>query len=479
MKKETTFIHAFLPILFLLSLIIYGLIIRPQILDQPAFPLEVLFIFAGTFAISMLLWLGFSWEEIVTSISHKLAKAMPAFLILFSIGLIIGSWMVCGTIPMMVYYGLKIINPTYLYLLAFLVPVVFSMMTGTSWGSAGAVGIVIIGISSAMGGNLGLTAGAVIGGAYFGDKMSPLSDTTNLAAIATDVNLYDHIRSMVNTTMPSALIAAAAYLALGFIYTPEMNSANLDSVSEFLDTLDKMFSFNPLLLIPPVIVLYGSLKRKPTLPVIVVSMLSASILALVFQQFTLADVMQSLYKGFQTGMALWVTDIPDRVDLLLNRGGLYALSEAVIVAFMVFVFIGAIDLINAMPVVVNKIFKFTRRKSSTILASLAASAVTNSLTSNQYATSFIIGDAFKRKYDTLKIPRKILSRSIEDYGTMIESIVPWHPTAVFMVATLGIPVAEYWYWQLLTLINVIIAPLLAITGIGCFYHEIKKSNKEG
>lgn len=478
MKKEVKFKHALLPILFLLLLILYGLIIRPLFLDQAAFPLEILFITAASFAIGMLFYLGFTWDEIIDSITQKLAKAMPAFLILFSIGLIIGSWIVCGTVPMMVYYGLKIINPTYLYLLAFLVPVVFSTMTGTSWGSAGAVGIVIMGISGAMGGNPGITAGAIIGGAYFGDKMSPLSDTTNLAAIATDVNLFDHIRSMMNTTIPSAVITAILYFILGFIYPPSMTSSNLESVAPFLDTLEAMFRFNILLLLPPVIVLYGSLTRKPTIPTIIISAMSAALLALLFQPYNLTNVLQSLYKGFHTDMAAWMGDISERVQILLNRGGLYALSEAVIIAFTVFVFIGAIDKINAMPVVVNRIFKSTRRRASTILASLAAAAVTNSLTSNQYATSFIVGDAFKRKYDSLKIPRKVLSRSIEDTGTMIESLVPWHPTAVFMVATLGIPVSQYWNWQFLTLINLIVAPVLALLGIGCFYHEYNEGKKD-
>ncbi|MFC1564691.1 Na+/H+ antiporter NhaC [candidate division KSB1 bacterium] len=476
--KKIEFKHALLPIIFLLILIVYGLIIRPQLQGEPAFPLEVLFIFAGAFAVSELLWLGFTWDEILKSIIKKISSGMPAFLILLSIGLIIGSWIVCGTIPMMVYYGLKIINPNYLYLLAFCVPAVFSLMTGTSWGSAGAVGIVIMGISGAMNGHLGITAGAVIAGAYFGDKMSPLSDTTNMAAIATDVNLFDHIRSMMNTTIPSTIITLGLYLALGFIYPPGFNSADLSSVMPFLNSLDSMFSFNPLLLIPPVLVLYGSFKRKPVIPVIFVSMLSASILAMIFQNYTLSDILQSLYRGFTTDMAHWVSEVPERVDLLLNRGGLYALNDAVIIAFMVFVFIGTIDVIDAMPTVVNRVFRYAKRRASTILASLAAAAVTNSLTSNQYATSFIVGDAFKSKYDALKIPRKVLSRSIEDTGTMIESLVPWHPTAVFMVSTLGISVGDYWHWQFLTIINFVVAPLLAVTGIGCFYNEVDKRKNE-
>ncbi|MEL6821389.1 MAG: Na+/H+ antiporter NhaC [Calditrichota bacterium] len=460
--KKPTFLHALLPILVLLLTIAYGLIIRPQLQNLPAFPLEIVFIIAAAFAVAELSWLGFEWHEIQKSIVAKLSSAMPAFFILLTIGIIIGSWMVCGTIPMLVYYGLKTIHPNVFYLLAFLIPIIFSILTGTSWGSVGSIGIVMIGIAGAMGANLAITAGAIIGGAFFGDKMSPLSDTTNMAAIATDVDLYDHIRSMMVTTFPSAIIAAIAYTVLGFVYPPEILSGNSDSLVPFLNSLESIFQFNILLIAPPLIILYGSITGKPILPTMIVSALVAVLLSLVFQPFGLSDIFQSMYKGFHTSMATWVDSPAENVQTLLNRGGLYALIDAVIIAFTVFFFIGAIDLIDAMPKVVNRIFRSAKSRVSTILSSLAATAVTNALTCNQYATSFIVGDAFKKKYDDLAIPRPVLSRSLEDAGTMLESLVPWTPTAVFMVATLGVPYSEYWQWQLLSLVNLIIAPLIAV-----------------
>lgn len=465
------FRHAVLPILVLLGLVGYGLIWRPQRLELAAFPLEVVFILAAVYTIGQLVYLGFSWKEIEAVVVAKIGRGMPAFLILLTIGLIIGSWMICGTIPMLVYYGLQFLHPALLYLFAFLVPVLFSLMTGTSWGSAGAVGIVLMGIAGALGGHLGITAGAVIGGAYFGDKMSPLSDSTNMAAIATEVDLFDHIQSMTYTTVPSALGASALYLALGFVYPPTISATDFGAVEAFLAALEALFTFNVLLLLPPLIVLAGSFRRMPTVPVLVVSALVASLLALAFQPYPLADVLTALRDGYHTDMAPWLAAPPEQVQVLLNRGGLYALVPAVIVAFAVFVFIGALDVIDAMPRVVNRVFRFARTRAATILSSLAATAVTNALTSNQYATSFIVGDAFKPKYDAQGIPRKVLSRSLEDTGTMLESLVPWTPTAVFMVATLGVPVAEYWHWQFLSLINFVVAPTLAILGIGCFYRE--------
>jgi NhaC family Na+:H+ antiporter len=483
--NSVPFRYALFPILALIALVVYGLILRPHVFGEPAFPLEVVFLLAATFAITQLVLLGFSWKEIERSILHKLQAALPAFFILLTIGLVIGSWMVCGTIPMLVYFGLQWIDPHFLYLMAFVVPVVFSILTGTSWGSAGAVGIVLMGIAQAMGGDLGIAAGAVVGGAYFGDKMSPLSDSTNIAAIATEVDLFDHIQSMMYTTVPSAVLAAAAYLGLGFLYPPTLDTSDLTSLRPFLESLEVMFTFHPLLLLPPLMVLVASLRRKPTVPTLVVSTLTACALALLFQRFTLGDVFQSLKSGFAVSMAPWAAEsgeggaIPAEVLTLVERGGLYALVEAVIIAFTVFFFIGALETIDAMPRVIGRLFRFARTRTATILSTLAATALTNSLTANQYATSFIVGDAFKSRYDRLGISRKVLSRSLEDTGTMLESVVPWTPTAVFMVATLGVPFAEYWHWQLLSLINFVVAPTLALLGIGCFYGETWEENAHG
>jgi NhaC family Na+:H+ antiporter len=227
-----------------------------------------------------------------------------------------------------------------------------------------------------------------------------------------------------------------------------------------------MFNFTPLLLVPPAAVLYGSLRRMPTIPVLGTGTLLAAVLALVTQPFTLADVGASITTGFTAAMAPWAADVPAGVASLVSRGGLYSMREAILVAFLVFFFIGVIDRIDAMSIVVTRLFRFARSARAVVLSSLGAAAVTNAMTSNQYATSFIVGDAFRKKYDEHGVPRRILSRSIEDYGTMLEPIVPWHPTALFMVATLGVPVAAYWKWEVLTLANLVIAPLLVVLGVG-------------
>lgn len=460
------------PILFLLAVLLYGLIWRPLGAGQAPLPLEVILGASAVFALAQLLIAGWSWAEIQSSIVTRFSRAIPAFFILFAIGAIIGSWMVSGTLPMLVCWGLEVLNPQYIYVAAFVVPAVFSTLTGTSWGSAGTIGVVIIGMATAVGADLGIAAGAVIAGSFFGDKLSPLSDTTTIAALSAEVDLYDHIRSMMVTTGPAAVFAVAVYAVLGFT-SPATGAAVGDGSQALVlsQALREMFVFHPLLALPPVIVLVGSLRRFPPIPTLLAAISSAFLLAVAFQRFDLSAVAASLVTGFDASMAVWAGEVPVLAAELVNRGGLYSMREAVFIAFLVFFFIGMIDVVDAMPRVVDRVFSFASGPRSLVLSVLAATGLTNALTSNQYATSFIVGDAFRGRFDLLRLPRKVLSRSLEDYGTMIESLVPWHATSVFMVAALGVPWSDYAPWQLLSLANIVLAPLFAVLGVGLFQSE--------
>ncbi|MFC6981308.1 Na+/H+ antiporter NhaC family protein [Microbulbifer taiwanensis] len=398
----------------------------------------------------------------------KLSRALPTILLLFAIGLLIGSWIISGTIPMLMVYGVELVTPGQIYLFAFLVPAVFSLCTGTSWGSIGTAGVVIISIATVMGADLAIVCGAIVGGAYFGDKVSPLSDTTNIAALAVGVDVYQHIRSMLYTTLPAGLLAAGVFTALGHLRPPPA-AGGYDNP---LPLLTGIFDFHPLLLLPVLLVLVGSARRVPPLLVLVASTLLASLLAILVQKFSVDELVRTLHRGFdlsriaeQQGIVFGEQPL---LSALLDRGGLYALSEPAIIVILVFVYVGIIDRIGALSTVIQMLLRGVKRASALIAASLVASAVGNALTSSQYANSFIVGDALAEKYDRLGVPRRVLSRSLEDTGTMIESLVPWSTTSVFIFATLGVSVADYWHWQLLSLFNIAIAFLCAFTGFGCF-----------
>lgn len=464
-REAPSFLQATAPAWVLLALLLYGLVLRPLAFAQVPLALEAIFVFAASFAFAELFFLGFSWGEIQGAIIHRLGRALPAIFILFAIGLLVGAWIISGTIPMLVAWGVTLVTPSGIYPLAFLIPILFSLLTGTSWGSAGTIGVVLMGIGLSIGADPAVLAGAIIGGAYFGDKLSPLSDTTNIAAIATDVPLFTHIRAMLWTTLPAALLALAVYTAVGLLHPPAP-TADLAAPEAFAEALASLFTFHPLLLLPPLLVLAGAWRGIPTLPLLLLSIVVASALALLLQPFDAAEVTQALRSGYRLSFSEDAGALPAGVSTLLERGGLYSMSEAIFIAMLVFLFVGALDLLDTMPRLVNRAFAFAKGPTALVLSALGATAVTNAMTSNQSATSFIVGDAFARRFNSAGVPRALLSRSIEDTGTMLESLVPWHATALFMVATLGVPVAAYAPWQLLSLFNFAFAVLFAVFGQG-------------
>lgn len=433
--------------------------------------MEVLILLALSFSSINLICQGYSWDTIQDKIISKVGESIPVVLILFCIGVLIGSWIVCGTIPMLIYHGISLVEADWIYIFSFLTCIVFSLLTGTSWGSAGTIGIVMLGISEVYGANTAITAGAIVGGSFFGDKMSPLSDTTNIASLATGTPLFDHIRSMTYTTGPAALLAAMVYIFLspGF-HGNDAETVNLVDIETTMQGISEIFNFNIALLLPLVVVVLGSLTRKPIVLTLLVSSWLAMILALLFQDFSLSDIFQSFNKGFSVEMTQ-STNIQSDVLQILNRGGLYNLIEGITVSLLVFAFIGTLQVQNVIENVIERLMGGIRKRSSIVVAALSTTLFTNLTTSNQYATSFIIGEAFKLKFDKLKVPRKVLSRSIEDAGTMMENLVPWTPSGIFMASTLGISSLEYAPWQFISLFNIVIAYFFAFTGIACFYSK--------
>lgn len=477
--KKITFGTAIVPILFFFFILIYGLFIHPVFADSGMLPVEVLVLIAITFSIFYLFYLGYEWDDIQEGITKKIGESIPVVLILFAIGVLIGSWIVSGTIPMMIYHGISWINADWIYIFSFLICIIFSLLTGTSWGSAGTIGVVMIGISQVYDANIAITAAAVVGGSFFGDKMSPLSDTTNIASLATGVPLMDHIKSMAYTTGPSAILAAILYIILSpAIQGTSKEKVELESIQQTLVDLDQIFYFHPILLLPLVVVIWGSVKKKPIFITLLSSAWVAMIMALIFQTFSFTDIFVSFKSGFDVTMATLGTELKSNVVNILNRGGLYNLIEGVVVSLLVFAFIGTLQVIDAIQIVINKLMTILKTRSQTVMAALFGTLITNMTTSNQYATSFIIGAAFDKVFDKMKIPRKVLSRSIEDAGTMMENLAPWTPSGLFMASTLGVSALEYAPWQFISLINIVIAFFFAATGIACFYNEKENLSNE-
>ena len=273
---------------------------------------------------------GYNWDQMFDGIKEKISSSLTSIFVMIAVGAVIGSWIVAGTIPMLIYYGIKIISPKFLLVTAFLVTALVATFTGTSFGSAGTIGVAIMGIAAALGISLPAAAGAVIAGAVFGDKLSPFSDTTILAPTAAGSELYEHIKHMLYTTVPASLLGIIVYLIVGFT-TPTSAMTSPERVQQLLSQLTTLFNFNIFLLLPPVIIFYGAFRKKPTVPFMLLSSLVAGILGMIFQKFSLSNAFTGIIKGFNVSLipegSLPSDPILKEITTLLNRGGMMGYDE--------------------------------------------------------------------------------------------------------------------------------------------------------
>ncbi|MCT1902995.1 Na+/H+ antiporter NhaC [Oceanobacillus sojae] len=462
MRKQPNLFEAFSPIVVMLLLLAIGFGVY-------GFSPEPLLILASVYA-GFIAWrLGYTWDEMMEGIQEKIKQAMPAILILISIGILIGTWMIAGTIPMMIYYGLKIIDPTFIVLIAFVVSAIISIVTGTSWGSAGTVGVALMGIATGLGASLPATAGAVVAGAYFGDKLSPLSDTTNLAPIAAGSELYEHIRHMLWTTIPAAVISMIVYLFVGFNVS-SAEASTPETMNVMLETLTAMFDWNILLLIPPAIVLYGAIRKKPTLPTIIVSSIVAGIISKFVQGFSVTDIFASTVTGFDVAMVNRTnfdpnTVIPEVLSLV-HQGGMQSMTGVVLIAFSAFIFAGIMTKSGSLEVIIQALMKVVKRTGDLILTTVLSCITMALVTGNSYLSIIVPGETFKDTYKKNNLQAKNLSRTLEDSGTVVVPLVPWSSAGVFMAGTLGVSTLSYAPWAILCYIGFIFAIILGYTGIG-------------
>lgn len=458
MKKKPSFFEALIPIISMILLLgigygIYGL------------RAEILMLISASIAGIISLKLGYTWDDLMDSIVGKLSKTMPAILILIIVGILIGSWMIGGTIPMMVYYGLKIINPKLLIITSFLVTSIVSICTGTSWGSAGTIGVALMGVAAGIGAPLPIVAGAIVSGAYFGDKMSPLSDTTNLAPIAAGTTLYEHIQHMIFTTGPAFILAAIVYIITGF----NMNVSDIatpEKVETILKTLESIFKFNIFVLLPPIIVLYGSIKKKPTIPVMLISSSVALFNSIIFQGFNLAQAFEATISGFNISMVngLNLENVVSDIPRLLNRGGMNSMLGTVLIAFCAYGFAGIVSVNGSLDIVLEKLMKKVNSTGNLILVTLVSCFTAVCVTSNGQLSILIPGEMLKNSYISRKLHPKNLSRTLEDGATVIEPLVPWTAAGVYMATTLGIPTLSYLPWAILCYSGCVFALIWGYTG---------------
>lgn len=469
--KKPTLLVALLPLVFMFVVLFLGLIIF-------SVDIKILLLLCAAFTVLVSLYLGHTWKEIEAEIVDKLAKAFPAILILICVGLMIGAWIVSGTIPFLVYIGLQIISPKFIIVTSFLVTVILSVSTGTSWGAAGTVGAALMSVAAGMGAPLPAVAGAIVAGAYFGDKMSPLSDSTNMSAIATNTNLYHHIGHMLYTTVPGFIVSCIVYVVAGFHFASD---GQVGQVQVIIDTLAQLFNLSMpvglVLLIPPIIVLIGSLRKKPTIPVMMISSAVAVVIALIFQGFSFETAATAMVNGFNmemfTNPAIGLEGIVEEVPRLLERGGMASMMNTALMAFCAFGFIGALTVSGSLDAILARIMKHIHSTGQLILITTVLGILIITVIGEASVTFLMIGGLFRAEYVKRGLETKNLSRTLEDSITVVEPLVPWSLAGVFMSSTLGVPTAQYAPWAVLCYTGVIFAIIWGFTGFG-----IAKINKD-
>jgi len=420
------------------------------------FRIEVVLLASATVAGFIARRLGYSWKEMEQGIVGSLSKAMPAMLILITVGALIASWIAAGTIPMLIWYGLQLISPKLYLVTACVICSIVSISTGTSWGTVGTVGVALIGVAQGLGIPMGAAAGAVVSGAYFGDKLSPFSDTTNLAPVVARANLFDHIRWMLWTTFPAWTLGLIVYLIVGL----GSNPTAMPDIGPLQSGLREAFSFNILLLLPLVVILWFAARKLPTLPGILLASLVAAILALIFQGAPLREVMEATILGYQPA-----TGIAD-LDSLLARGGMMAMMDVTLIVFCAFGFAGIMSGCGILDRILEALMSRVKHTFGLIASTVATGVTTAFVTGSSYLSIIVPGELFAPAFRERGLAAKNLSRTTEDSGTVVVPLIPWSAAGVFMAATLGVPTIEYLPWAVMNYTGFIFALICGATGIG-------------
>jgi NhaC family Na+:H+ antiporter len=441
-------------------------------------PNQIALILSAAIAIFIGFLNGHSWQHLESGISRGISISIGAILILLAVGSVIGTWILAGIVPTMIYYGLSILTPSIFYLAACLICSVVSLATGSSWTTVGTIGVALIGIATAQDLNLGIAAGAIISGAYFGDKMSPLSDTTNLAPAVTGTNLFIHIRHMTWTTTPSFIVALILFALAGLASeTP----ANINQLEIIRESLDNQFTIGLHLMIPVIVVLVLVMLKVPAFPSLLIGALLGGVFAAIFQQKIVLDyvgdpnlpyflalikgVWMGLYAGFEINSGNQV------LDNLLSRGGMSSMLQTVWLIISAMLFGAVMETTGMLQVIAERILRAVRGTGSLIATTLITSIGMNVIAADQYIAIVIPGRMFRKEYERRGLDPKNLSRTLEDSGTLTSVLVPWNTCGAFMAQTLGVSTLTYAPFVFFNLLNPLIAAIYGFTNIGIAYSK--------
>lgn len=416
---------------------------------------------------------GFKWREVEEMMYKGIKLALPAIVIIMLVGFTIGAWVGGGVVATMIYYGLKLISPEWFLVTILILCSIVSLAIGSSWSTMATVGVAGMGIGLSMGIPAAMIAGAVISGAYFGDKMSPLSDTTNLASGLTGTELFDHIRHMLYTTIPGLIITAIVFGILGRKFVNvDMQS---ESITTTLQVLQSTFYVSPWLLIVPIAVIVMVAKKVPAIPALVIGIIMGFLLQIFVQGGSVKFALETLQSGFVLSSG------NELVDKLFNQGGLDGMMNTVSMTIVAMTFGGILEYSGMLKSLLQVILKFAKSTGSLVTSTIAACIFTNGTCSEQYISIVVPARMFSNAYRQRGLHSKNLSRALEDGGTLTSVFFPWNTCGVFIFATLGVSAFEYAPYAILNFIVPIISIIYAYTGFAIIKmtpEELEEAKKQ-
>ena len=472
-RRKPTMLEAQLSVWVMVAIIGIGMVLGMRV--------EFLMIVAAIWAMLMARRLGYTWGEMEKAIGQKIGRLTSTILIMWVIGLMLGAMMYSGTLPMIIYYGFELINPQYLYVSSFLVCCVMSVITGSSWSSAGTAGVGCLAVASGLGLDTGITAGAVIAGAVFGDKISPMSETTNLAPACAGTDLYTHVKSQLWTTIPAWIVCVILYTILGS-GTVVSSTALPENAVVMMEQLDQMYTWNPLLLLPLVLILVGALTKKPVVPTLVFAGILAGILGMIIQGFTPANAALSMVSGFKADMiAPENMELAPIVTTLLNRGGMQSMASIVLICYCGFSLTTILIHAGFLDKAIEPLMRNLDSRWKTMLTAEIAIFGIHAIAGNSYVSSVFVGETWRKPFIKNGMGRPCLSRTLEDVGTCVSCLFPWGNSGAFYFTTLGIAaygVGGYAPYVVFPYVCPLMALILAILGIGIYKIKPEDIDKE-
>ncbi|AVM42908.1 Na+/H+ antiporter NhaC [Fastidiosipila sanguinis] len=401
---------------------------------------------------------GYKWKDLEEGINKTVSTSAASLFILLAVGVVVGVWTLAGVVPSFIYYGLQIVSPQLFLPSAAIITAITTLLTGSSWSTAGTIGLALMAIGNSLGFNPGLSAGAIISGAYFGDKLSPISDTTTLASGISNVNLFDHIKHMLYTTIPSFTVSLIIYFFISWNYN--IKAFDPTYVESILSGISQNFHISPILLIPVILVIILIILKVPAVGTLLISAIVAGIMGIIFQGSSLSEVFSAAHYGFSSETGIEI------IDKLLSGGGLNSMLNSISLFVIALGLAGIMESSGMISSLNNKIIKLAKGTFGLIAATGLTVISSLLITGDQYLGIILPGKIYVKEYLRRGISLKNLSRTLEDFGTAMSSLIPWGACGVFMSSTLGVSTFSYAPFAFFCFLSPIFALIYAATGFG-------------